>query len=64
MFKATLTQPYRRAALTKGKVYEVIDANDYFGTYLVLDDKGERCTIDWMCFADQGHALSAWQRGL
>lgn len=62
MFTATLSQPYRHSALfTKGKVYEVIDFNDYFGTYTILNDNGERANVDWMRFADQGKASSTYQ---
>lgn len=62
MFTATLAQPYRHSApFTKGKVYEVIDFNDCFGTYTVLNDNGERANVDWMRFADQGKASSAYQ---
>lgn len=63
MFNATLNYPYTRSALTKGKVYEVIDADEWTGTYVVRDDVGDRKAIDWMRFADQGFALSAYQRG-
>lgn len=55
MFTATLTQGYPRTpALTKGKEYEVIDFNEYSGTYTILDDAGTRHDLDWLSFADQG----------
>lgn len=63
MFTAKFVQPYRfTAPFTKGKVYEVIDFNDYFGTYTILDDNGERKNVDWARFEDQGRASTEYQR--
>lgn len=65
MFTATLIQAYRHTApFTKGKVYEVIDFNDYFGTYTILNDDGERANVGWDHFEDQGKAASAYQNNL
>lgn len=62
MFTATLIQAYRHTApFTKGKAYEVIDFNDYFGTYLILNDDGERASVSWDRFEDQGKAAEAYQ---
>lgn len=59
MFTATLARPYRHAApFTKGKAYQVIDFNDYFGTYTILNDDGERACVDWDRFVDQGRAAT------
>lgn len=63
MFTAKLAQPFRHSApFTKGKVYEVIDFNDYFGTYTILNDNGERANVDWARFEDQGRASTEYQR--
>lgn len=64
LFTATLVHPFRHTApFTKGKVYNVVDFNDYFGTYTIINDAGERANVDWLRFADQGKASTAWQRG-
>lgn len=61
LFTATLAQPYRHSApFTKGRAYEVIDFNDCFGTYLVLNDDGERASVDWDRFEDLGQAARAY----
>lgn len=63
LFTATLAQPYSHPSpFTKGKVYDVIDFNDYMGTYTIINDDGEQACVDWMRFADQGKASSAYQR--
>ena len=62
MFSATLTKFYRATNLTKGKTYTVVDFNDYMGTYIILDDNGDRCALNWMNFADQGHASTEYQK--
>jgi len=62
MFTAKLVQPYRHSATTKGKVYEVVDFNDYFGHYSIIDDEGKLTNIDWMRFEDMGRASSDYQR--
>jgi hypothetical protein len=65
MFTATLIQPYRHSApFTKGKAYEVIDFNDHFGTYTILNDEGARANVDWMRFDDQGKASEAYAQGV
>jgi len=62
MFNAKLTQPYRHTApFTKGKVYEVIDFNDYFGTYLILNDDGELANVSWDRFEDRGKASEVYK---
>ncbi len=62
LFTATLARAYPRSpALTKGKTYDVIDFNEYFGTYLILDDAGQRTNLDWLSFADQGKASTEYQ---
>ena len=62
LFTATLSQPYRHSApFTKGKAYEVIDFNDYFGTYLILNDAGERANVSWDQFEDQGRGATVYQ---
>lgn len=63
LFTAKLTSCPRFARLTGGKVYDVIDFNDYFGNYIIIDDDGQRCALDWHCFEDQGRASTAYQRG-
>ena len=64
MFHAKFTTPYRHTApFTKGKTYEVIDFNDYFGTYTIINDAGERADVDWLRFEDQGKLSTAYQRG-
>lgn len=64
LFTATLIETFRHTApFTKGKTYEVIDFNDYFGTYTILDDNGERAVLDWLRFADQGKASTNYQKG-
>lgn len=63
LFTATLVHGFRNTApFTKGKVYEVIDFNDYFGTYTIIDDNGDRACVDWLRFADQGKASSDYQK--
>lgn len=63
MFTAIFTQPYPFAApFTKGKAYEVIDFNDWLGTYTVIDDEGHRKNVDWLRFEDQGRASTAYER--
>ncbi len=62
MFTAKFVQPYRHAApFTKGATYTVIDFNEYFGTYTVLNDDGERASVDWMRFEDQGRASAQYR---
>ena len=64
LFTATLVHPFRHTSpFTKGKVYDVVDFNDYFGTYTIINDAGERANVDWLRFADQGKASAAWQKG-
>lgn len=63
MFTAKFVQPYRHnAPVTKGKVYQVVDFNDYFGTYMILDDNSERMSVDWMRFEDRGYAAAEYAR--
>lgn len=62
MFLAKFVQPYKfTSAFTKGKMYKVIDFNDYMGTYTILDDNGERKMVDWMRFEDQGKLSTQYQ---
>jgi hypothetical protein len=64
MFTARFTTPYSFAApFTKGKVYEVIDFNDWLGTYTIIDDNGNRKNVDWLRFEDQGRKSTAYERG-
>lgn len=63
MFTAKLVQTFRHTApFTKGKVYEVVDYNDCFGTYTIINDAGERANVDWMRFEDQGKASTEYAR--
>lgn len=63
MFEAKLIQAYRHnAPFTKGKVYQVLDFNDWSGTYTILNDNGERASVDWMRFEDQGRASTEYSR--
>ncbi len=63
LFTATLLSPYEKTeTLTKGRAYDVIDFNDYFGTYTVINDKGERTNVNWWRFADQGRASTEYAR--
>ena len=49
--------------LTKGKTYEVVDFNEYMGTYAIRNDWGNRISLNWMRFEDQGHASTEYQQG-
>lgn len=63
MFDAILVTPYEKTALlTKGRTYRVIDFNDYFGTYTIINDAGERANVHWWRFADMGRASTEYQR--
>jgi hypothetical protein len=63
MFTAALVQAYRHTSpFTKGKSYEVIDFNEYFGTYTILNDDGARANVDWMRFEDQGRKSEEYSR--
>lgn len=63
MFTAKLVEGFRHTApFTKGKVYDVIDFNDYFGTYTIINDAGERACVDWLRFEDNGRASEAYSR--
>jgi len=65
MFNAILETPYiKTSTLTKGRTYRVIDANEYFGTYTVINDIGERANVNWWRFRDMGKALDAYMAGL
>lgn len=62
MFTAIFTEPYPfKAPFTKGKAYEVIDFDDWRGTYTILDDNGERKNVCWHRFEDQGRASTEYQ---
>lgn len=55
--KVKFETPYPRhvrAALTKGRDYEVLDVDQWLGNYLILDDEGERRAVDWLRFEDKG----------
>lgn len=61
MFDAIFEEAYPfTAPYTVGKTYRVIDFNDYFGTYTILDDEGQRKNVDWLRFADKGRASTAY----
>lgn len=65
MFDAIMATPYvKTSTLTKGRVYRVIDANEYFGTYTIVNDLGERANVEWWRFADMGKALDAYMAAL
>lgn len=65
MFDAVLMQPYEKTnTLTKGRTYRVIDLNEYFGTYTIINDIGERANVGWWRFADQGHLSTEYVRSL
>lgn len=46
LFHARVVRGSQFHALTKDAVYPVVDSNDYFGTYTVIDDNGKRCRTD------------------
>ena len=63
MFNAKFVKAYQHnTPLTKGRTYEVIDFNDYFGTYYIMNDNGERAAISWDRFEDGGRAATAYQQ--
>lgn len=64
MFRAKFLVPYSfEAPFTKGKTYDVVDFNDFYGTYIVVDDHGETKHVDWLRFEDQGRLSTVYQRG-
>lgn len=62
LFTAKLNTRPISSALTYGKVYDVVDFSDWTGTYTILNDRGERCCLDWHRFEDQGKASTAYER--
>lgn len=63
MFNAKLIYAFGNSApFTKGKTYQVVDFNDYFGTYTILNDNGERAALNWMRFEDRGYAARNYAR--
>ena len=63
MFTATFVTPYSHpAGMTVGKTYEVLNFDDWMGTYTVADDNGNIKNVDWLRFADQGRASTEYQR--
>jgi hypothetical protein len=62
MFTAIMDVPYvRTSTLTKGRAYTVIDVNEYFGTYTIINDLGQRANVDWLRFRDMGHGYDAYK---
>lgn len=62
-FKAHFLIPYPfTAPFTAHKLYDVIDFNSNNGTYTVIDDNGERKSVDWNRFIDQGRKAREYER--
>ena len=63
MFTATFVTPYSHpAGLTVGKEYEVLNFDDWSGTYTIVNDNGNISNVGWDRFADQGRASTEYQR--
>ena len=62
MFTAILREGFRHnAPFTVGKTYEVLDFNEYLGTYTIIADNGERQCLDWLRFEDRGYAINQYR---
>lgn len=64
LFTAKFVEGFNHAGagMTVGRTYDVVDFNDYLGTYTIINDKGERAALDWLRFDDKGRASTRYSR--